>query len=67
MAVGLGVGASVAGIYGLRKYFGGGWCYIEKDLTGKNVVVTGGNNGIGKETARKLVQLGARVIIGARD
>ena len=61
------MGASVAAIYGLRKYFSGGWCYIEKDLTGKNVVVTGGNNGIGKEAARKLVQLGARVIIGARD
>ena len=37
------------------------------DMTGKTVVITGGNSGIGKETARALVQAGALVFITARD
>jgi NAD(P)-dependent dehydrogenase (short-subunit alcohol dehydrogenase family) len=34
---------------------------------GKVVLVTGGNRGIGRETARQLARRGFRVIIGARD
>lgn len=67
VAAGIALGASVTAIYGLRRFFAGGWCYLNKDLTGKNVVITGGNGGIGRETAKKLVELGATVIIGARD
>jgi len=37
------------------------------DMQGKTVVVTGGNSGIGKETARALAGSGARVVITARD
>jgi NAD(P)-dependent dehydrogenase (short-subunit alcohol dehydrogenase family) len=37
------------------------------DMTGSTVVVTGGNSGIGLETAVALGQLGARVVITARD
>jgi NAD(P)-dependent dehydrogenase (short-subunit alcohol dehydrogenase family) len=36
-------------------------------MTGKVAVVTGATGGIGKEIARGLVQLGARVVIGARN
>lgn len=57
----------VAVLYGIKKYFGGNHCYIKGDLTGKVAVITGGNTGIGKETARKLAQLGCDVIFGARD
>ena len=39
----------------------------EPNLTGKVAVVTGGNSGIGKETAIRLSGLGARVIIACRN
>eukprot|EP00009_Paramoeba_aestuarina_P005233 CAMPEP_0201522748 /NCGR_PEP_ID=MMETSP0161_2-20130828/18527_1 /ASSEMBLY_ACC=CAM_ASM_000251 /TAXON_ID=180227 /ORGANISM="Neoparamoeba aestuarina, Strain SoJaBio B1-5/56/2" /LENGTH=297 /DNA_ID=CAMNT_0047921675 /DNA_START=103 /DNA_END=993 /DNA_ORIENTATION=- len=37
------------------------------NLKGKNVIVTGGNTGIGLETCRVLVNLGAHVILAARN
>ena len=38
-----------------------------RDLSGKSVVVTGGNSGIGYATARKLKELGAAVMITGRN
>lgn len=37
------------------------------DLSGKTAIVTGGNTGIGLETAKTLAQAGATVIVPARD
>ena len=37
------------------------------EIKGANILITGGNSGIGKETARQLVELGAKVVISGRD
>jgi NAD(P)-dependent dehydrogenase (short-subunit alcohol dehydrogenase family) len=37
------------------------------DLSGQVAVVTGGNSGIGKETAVELAGMGAHVIVAARN
>jgi NAD(P)-dependent dehydrogenase (short-subunit alcohol dehydrogenase family) len=37
------------------------------DLSGRTIVVTGGNSGIGKEAAVELAAMGARVVVAARN
>lgn len=37
------------------------------DLTGKNVIVTGGNNGIGREAALQFAEWGANLVLGCRQ
>ena len=41
--------------------------YPEVDLTGKVAIVTGGNTGIGYETAKGLARLGAHTFIACRS
>ena len=42
-------------------------CYPEVDLSGRVAVVTGGNAGIGYETAKALAEMGAHTIIACRS
>ncbi|KAL1473061.1 hypothetical protein MTO96_038953 [Rhipicephalus appendiculatus] len=42
-------------------------CRSTRDMTGKTVIITGANVGIGKETARELCRRNARVILACRD
>lgn len=44
-----------------------GTCRSQKQLNGKTAIVTGGNTGIGKETALDLARRGAKVILACRD
>jgi len=37
------------------------------ELKNKNVLITGGSSGIGKETARQFIDKGANVVITGRD
>jgi retinol dehydrogenase-12 len=62
------IGAGVLFALALTKnYFNGVKCRVSRDLTGQVAVITGGNTGIGKETALELAKMGCTVIIGARD
>ena len=59
--------AVIAVLYGGRTYIQGPRCQSNRHIKGKTVVITGGNTGIGKETAMDLATRGAKVIIGCRN
>lgn len=62
--LGIVVGAMVFKLYLVATT---GICRSKNKLIGKTVVITGGDSGIGKETAIDLAKRGARVIIGCRN
>jgi retinol dehydrogenase-12 len=60
--------ASIAFIlYILRKFFNGPKTNLSKDMTGKVIIVTGSNVGIGMETALELLSKNGIVIFACRD
>jgi NAD(P)-dependent dehydrogenase (short-subunit alcohol dehydrogenase family) len=42
-------------------------CTIEKNLEGHVIIITGANTGIGSDTARRLAELKATVILACRS
>ncbi|XP_054752915.1 retinol dehydrogenase 12-like [Lytechinus pictus] len=68
--VAVGTVGFLAASYGLYcVWFYGGTRRVKSSVTlkGKTVIITGGNSGIGRETAVDLASRGARVILGCRN
>ncbi|RDD36616.1 Retinol dehydrogenase 13 [Trichoplax sp. H2] len=61
------VGITGVSIFLLRCYLRGGSCRSQARLDHKTVIITGGNTGIGKETAIDLAKRGARIILACRS
>lgn len=60
-------GAGFISIFLIRNYFNGPTTNISRDMKDRIVIVTGSSAGIGKETARDLLNKGAKVIFACRD
>jgi len=70
--LGFGVGIAIFGTLYLRRSTARKWLDYrsqqrDKDLDGKVYIITGGNTGLGYETAKDLAERGATVVIACRD
>ena len=66
-AVGSATVCALTGIYLFHRLPQSATCKSNVILTGKTVIVTGANTGIGKQTALELARRNARVIVACRN
>ena len=66
MAFGATAGATGIGILALKRCMGGVKCHSHAMMSGKTVVITGANTGLGKATAVELAKRKAKVILRQR-
>lgn len=57
---------AVLSLMAIKKYLEVQICNLNPDMTGKVVIITGGDNSIGYHTALRLAQLGAHVILACK-
>lgn len=67
LVVGSATLCTLTGIYLFRRLAQGATCKSNAMLTGKTVIVTGANTGMGKQTALELACRNARVIVACRN
>ncbi|XP_062912435.1 retinol dehydrogenase 13-like isoform X1 [Mobula hypostoma] len=60
-------GTVVGGMVLVKDYVTGGNCPSSATVSGKTIIITGANTGIGKETAQELARRGGRIILACRN
>ncbi|XP_051867569.1 retinol dehydrogenase 13-like isoform X2 [Pristis pectinata] len=60
-------GTVIGGMVLVKDYVTGGNCPSTATVSGKTIIVTGANTGIGKETAQELARRGGRIILACRN
>ena len=55
------------GLFFLKNYFAGGKCVVSRNLENKIILITGCNTGIGKETAKALIEKGGTIVMANRS
>ncbi|XP_072907627.1 retinol dehydrogenase 13-like isoform X2 [Hemitrygon akajei] len=60
-------GTLIGGMVLVKDYVTGGNCPSSATVSGKTIIITGANTGIGKETAQELARRGGRIILACRN